>query len=1327
MRKSFTLQFIAFTLFSFCFSAQIKGQTLQSYSANLINNLAPRIPLFTGANGLKKSSSCGGDTVNYTFNKTTILNTVSLNNVSSANSFAQWYPAPQAITVSGFEFFAWQTAMSSAVVTLTCRIYNAGIDSMPVGSPLASVTVNVDSTFGGGTLTTLRKKAIFSSPITTSNSNGYVLTVETSSGINVAVVTNSWTATPPNGRAEWLSSVKIGTSFIRSYNINIGGIIFNADFIMQPFVNYNLNAAFTSSANCLATGIPMTFTNTSSPVLFNKFYSVRAFFNIPQFSCIWDYGDTTGISYSINGAKTYYNNNTYRVRLQDTLYGWTNGCGDTYYKDIYQSPDPTNANNNSPICASGTLKLFADSIPGAGYYWTGPNGFTSTQRNPEIPSAGLAASGSYSVQTVIAQCSSSVATTYVSVTNSYSASSNGPLCVGQNLSLNATPITGATYTWVGPNSFTSSLRNPIRNAISKADSGNYQVTISLAGCGILGPFNTLAVINDNPISPTAGNNGPLCVGQALNLTATGPVSGTYNWTGPNSFNSTQQNPVRTGVSATYAGSYSVVLTQNGCSSAPASTIVVINSIPTAPSAGNNGPLCSGQTLSLTASLISGASYVWSGPNGFTSTSQNPTRTGLSLLDAGTYSVIASVSGCASAAANTSVTITSTTPIPSAISNGPLCPGQNLQLTATAIAGATFNWTGPKGFTSTQQNPIITNVNDSNAGIYSVTATTSACGTSSSANVTLVVNALPTAPSVGNNGPICEGQNLNLTASAITGASYVWTGPNGFSSNSQNPILSNMSKIKGGTYSVYVNVAGCGTSNPNSTNVIVHATPNVPTAGSNSPICFGDTIRFSANLSGLGPNASYSWTGPNNYSVNGANAKINSALMSDAGIYSVTVSDSGCSSQSGSVSITVKTLPTAPIPSSNGPICAGANLNLQASTISGAVYNWSGPNGFQSSAQNPSITAASSSNTGSYFVKSIVNGCSSIPASLGVLINALPDPPTASNTGPGCVGDNINLKASSVAGASYNWSGPSFSSTLQNPILVNASKLMSGSYAVSVNVNGCNSIEAKTDVIINTIPDAPILSSNPALSVCTGDSLQLFASNLTEGVFEWTGPLGFGSAKQNPVLFISTTAQAGAYTAQVSRYGCASTKASLNISVHSSPNTSNINGLTNVKSAEAQTYSVTATAGSSYDWTVTGGTIESGTGTPSISVLWGPKGTGMVKVSETNAAACKGIGKNLSVAIGPAAGINDAIALNNLWRIYPNPAENFVLIDFNSSDISDAQIQIIDISGRTIETFQLAFIETNKPYKIDLKNYEAGIYFVKMITKEKEGIKKLLRN
>ncbi len=1325
MLKTFTLKNCVSFCFLFLGIFSLKAQNLLSTPVSIVNNLTPPQMVFTKASkGLGKTSTCGYDTVYYPYNKTSAFNAISLNASTSGNSFAQWYPAPQAITVSGFDFYAWQSAASSAVVSLTCRMYAAGTDSMPTGLPLASVVVNVDSSFGGGLLSVLRKSAVFTNPVTTTSP--YVITVETSSSVNVSVISNNWSATPANGQSQWLSSVKIGTNFIRSYNINVGGIPFNADFIFLPYVSYSLTANFSRSA-CITGSNTITFTNTSSNVLFNPFYSVRVFQNIPQLCCLWDYGDTSGLWYTVNGLRLYNYRIPYTVTLKDTLIGWRNGCVDNISMQIPAAPPLPNANNNSPLCSGATLRLTADTIPGATYYWTGPNGFTSTLQNPTINNANLAIVGTYMVTAIIGQCSSAVATTNVSIITTPTASSNSPRCEGQSLNLSVTAITGASYSWTGPNGFTSTLQNPFITSTTMADSGTYYVSVSVAGCGLLGPFAASGTVNRIPATPTVTGNSPLCVGDNLNLTSSSFIGGTYYWSGPNGFSSVQQNPTRPNMQPSFAGTYSVSIANNNCQSLPASVTIIVNNVPTAPTASNNGPLCVGQALSLSATSIAGASYSWSGPNGFTSSLQNPIRTSLSLLDAGNYSVIATVNGCASLANTTNVAITTLTPTPVATTNGPLCPGQNLQLSASNILNASYSWTGPNSFTSTQQNPFINGVSTLNAGIYSVTATTAGCGASLQGNVSLAVNSLPASPIVGNNGPVCEGQSINLTASTISGATYNWSGPNGFSSNDQNPIITNATSSKSGQYSVYVSVSGCGVSSTSNTQVITHVVPVAPLASSGGAACIGDSIKLFATATSVGPNATYTWSGPNNFYTVFKDPFIVNANSLNAGFYNVFVTDSGCASPAASTFVGIKTIPAAPIAASNSPICEGSKLLLTATNINGATYKWIGPS-FLSTAQNPIANNTLSSQSGTYSVYAIVNGCISLPSNTNVVINSTPDMPTATNSGPKCIGENITLFASNVPGATYSWSGPNnFNSTLQNPVLNNVTLNQSGDYSVIAISSSCVSAPATTTLQVSTIPTPPILSSNPVNGIaCSGDSIQLYASFTNGAKYEWTGPAGFNSTLQSPLLRNINAAMTGVYSATINKDGCYSAPANYNITVNDAPTTSDISGLNDVKNYETTTYTVSGSSGSTYLWIAYGGgTITAGANTNTATVKWGAaNANAVIRVRETNSSNCKGAVKELFVNVKSTVGVSNTNNLLQNISIYPNPTSKLLNIKYDLPQNEYIKCEIIDVLGKTHYSDNQLIVKGSE-ITIDVSKLKAGIYFVNFSSAQNKKVMRLV--
>jgi Ig-like domain CHU_C associated len=338
-------------------------------------------------------------------------------------------------------------------------------------------------------------------------------------------------------------------------------------------------------------------------------------------------------------------------------------------------------------------------------------------------------------------------------------------------------------------------------------------TITLAGYAI-GASTTFTVAAPPVV---ASNGGPVCAGSPLALFASPNISGaTFSWTGPSGFTSTLQNPVVP--AATTPGTYTVVRTFGGQTST-ASTSGVVIAPPLVPTAGNNGPLCAGQTLTLTAATVAGAAYAWTGPNGFTSALQNPSLSGATAAATGTYIVTATVNGCSSAA-STGVTVNVPPPAPAAGNNGPFCAGGTLALTAATIANATYAWTGPNGFTSALQNPSIPNATAAAGGVYSVTAAANGCTgpAGSTAAVVNSVSAAITAPS-----RICLAAGNTGTASvpdAGGGAAYVWTIANGAITGGQ------------GTASISFSVAGAGTA---TLGVTVTAGGCAPTGSATIPV------------------------------------------------------------------------------------------------------------------------------------------------------------------------------------------------------------------------------------------------------------------------------------------------------------------------------------------------------------------------------------------------------------------------------------------------------------------------------------------------------------
>ncbi|PQJ10546.1 hypothetical protein CJD36_011260 [Flavipsychrobacter stenotrophus] len=606
----------------------------------------------------------------------------------------------------------------------------------------------------------------------------------------------------------------------------------------------------------------------------------------------------------------------------------------------------------------------------------------------------------------------------------------------------------------------------------------------------------VSIIVNDCLTPL--NNGPVCQGDTLKLTALGDSTGaTYSWYGPNGFTSTMQNPIRPNVSYLDSGDYFVIKTYGGVPDTESTHFSIkLNPVITA---GSNSPVCVGGTISLTSGpTTTGQTFSWSGPNVFTSVLQNPTIAPASEVDTGFYTVIATLDGCTDTASTHVHVIHVTVPILS--SNGPLCSGDNLQLFATdTLSGVTWAWSGPGGLSSTTQNPTFTAVTATNSGIYTLTATSGACSATNTLNV--VVSTMPTIPYVLPQTRICAGGTIDLQIDPATltpGAVYHWSGPNGFTSTITHPTIPNATTAASGLYSVYATNGSCSTTVAYN-NFVVDPMPGAPLAWNNGPICSDSVLHLYATDTST---VTYYWHGPALFTSTMQNPTILNAQTNMSGNYTVTVTLGLCK-DSVATNVLIKQTPYNPIVGSNAPICAGQLLNLTATfTPYVGVFHWTGPNGFTSLVQNPSILSVTTAATGIYTVYEILNNCSSDTVSFNVNILSTPSVPVATNNSAICEGDTLRLFATDDSVSTYLWTGPGgFTSTSQNTGMTNTPASAGGLYTVTAYMGTC-SASVTTNVIITTTPSLTVTSNSP---VCSGDTLKLFASSVPSNTFVWTGP------------------------------------------------------------------------------------------------------------------------------------------------------------------------------------------------------------------------------
>jgi gliding motility-associated-like protein len=534
----------------------------------------------------------------------------------------------------------------------------------------------------------------------------------------------------------------------------------------------------------------------------------------------------------------------------------------------------------------------------------------------------------------------------------------------------------------------------------------------------------------------------------LSLTASSIAGANYSWSGPNGFSSSLQNPSVSSSTMAASGLYSVTAQVNGCTSPANSTQATVRPLPSTPIVASNGPLCEGSTLSLTASPIAGATYAWGGPNGFVSTSQNPTIANVTSLHTGVYSVNANVNGCTGSSAIIQVIVKLNPLSPASSSNSPVCSGNSISLNASAVAGASYTWTGPNGFTSTQQNPVISNASLNNTGAYNVSVTVNGCTSVIPASTAVTVNQTPNPPSISNNGPLCEGRVLNLSALTIPGATYSWTGPNGFNSTSQNNSVSNITAANNGAYYATVTQNGC-TSPAANTSVTIDK-PAVANAGSDQFICASNSlVKLSGTIGGGSGSGTWSTNGSGTFSS--ANTNLNNDYNLTTGdktsgnlVLTLSSTNNGsCPASSSSIAIKFATPPSAKA-GNDQIVCANnANvlLNGQFNNAAGAVWTSSGTGNFSpaNTIQNATyIPGPADKTNGIVKLTLTTTGNGPCPAATDEMILTIKTPPVINGGGVKYViEENSTVLNATVSGTNLNYAwAPGIylnNDTIANPV------------------------------------------------------------------------------------------------------------------------------------------------------------------------------------------------------------------------------------------------------------------------------------------------------
>jgi gliding motility-associated-like protein len=893
------------------------------------------------------------------------------------------------------------------------------------------------------------------------------------------------------------------------------------------------------------------------------------------------------------------------------------------------------ANGPTSFCQGGSVTLTAGS--GASYLWS---------NNATTQSISVTTSGTYTVTLTNASgCSATslpvAVTIFATPTATITAGGATTFCQGGNVTLNANAGSGYSYQW---------NNNTNNQSLVVSTAGTYTVTVTDAnGCSATSAVTTVTV-NPLPTTTSIFGSTALCVGTTTIL---GTTSLNPTWSSSNTAVATvSATGVVTGVTAGTATITYSITNANGCSNT-ASTTVTVSPLPTATIAAvGNTTFCQGGSVTLlAANAPSGSTFVYQWRLNGTAIVGAIGNTYVATAS-GNYSVTITANGlCQATSANTTVTVN---PLPVLAANTgatSVCQGSTTTLANTTATGT---WTSSDNTIATI-NPGNGLVTGENAGTVTLTYTfTNANGCTSAVSTNFTVNALPTAAITANGTTtFCQGGNVTLTAS--TGTSYLWsngattasivtntsgnyvvtvTNANGCSAVSipmmvtVNPlpvaaitangpttfcqggnvtlvastgtsyawsngaITQSITVSTAGTYSVTVtNSDGCSATSA-STTVTVNALPTPTiTASGATTFCQGSTVTLTSSAG-----TAYLWS---------SGETTQSIIANVDGPYSVTVTNaSGCTATSANTNLVVYPLPTVAAITGPNAVCEGSTVVLATTTTGGT---WSSSNALAATISSTGVvTGIAAGNAVLTYTVTNANGCINTVTAAMTVNAGTTATISASSATTFCAGGSVTLTAS--PGASYSWS----TGDLTQSITVSAS----GSYYVNVtNASGCSATSASTQVIVNPLPVVTAITGST--EVCIGATTQL-ADATTGGV--WSSSNNNVATVDAAGLVTSVTAGSTVITYTLTNANGCTSSVSVSVNVNALPSASiAANGATTFCAGGSVT--LVATAGTNYLW-------NNGQITQSITVDI----AGTYFTTVTNAAGCSANSNAITVTV-----------------------------------------------------------------------------------------------
>jgi len=422
----------------------------------------------------------------------------------------------------------------------------------------------------------------------------------------------------------------------------------------------------------------------------------------------------------------------------------------------------------------------------------------------------------------------------------------------------------------------------------------------------------------------------------------------------------------------------------------------------------------------------------------------------------------------------------------------------------------------------------------------------------------------------------------------------------------------------GEYTVVVNDHSCYLYD---TVHLINSIAPVPVISGTTEFCAGESHQLSVQSF-----LSYLWsTGETTESI----------TVSSGGVYSVSVTDnSGCPSNA-STNVTIYPLPVPTFTSGENQVCVGTPGHVYTTQAGKSAYTWNVSGGTVTSGGTASDNTATVTwnSTGPQTISvnyTDANGCTGqAPALLNVTVHPLPVPAFTGGDAAACTGTGGHIYTTQAGEANYIWNvsqgnitagggtaDPTATVTWTSP----------GPQTITVNytdANGCTAlVPGSFNVTVNPLP-SPVISGNS--TVCNL-STTVYTTQAGMTFYIWSatgGTITTGGTATDPSAGVTwNTPGTGSVSVNYTDgNGCTATSSTVkNIQVNPLP-VPTITGSTSVCAGSSATYN-TEPGMTGYSWNVSaGGTIISGMGTQSITVMWNSAGARTVSVNYILGTGC----------------------------------------------------------------------------------------------------------